>query len=189
MNRRSALLATGMLGAAAAVPGLAQAKGSVARPLTVEDRIGLQDLHTEYVWAYDCSDEQGFIDLFAKDGMVIGHGTWHRDEAAMRKWFRYLLDIRDKADDYWLHEASQFRFEGDGGNCIVYCYATHFRGTPASKPYPAEVTMGVRSLGYFVNDCVKEDGRWKFRRFTINRWDNHAQPWKKPRPWDLPPRA
>jgi hypothetical protein len=44
--------------------------------------------------------------------------------------------------------------------------------------------MGVRSLGYFVNECVHAEGGWRFRRFSINRWDNERQPWRKPKPWE-----
>ncbi|MBN8829288.1 MAG: nuclear transport factor 2 family protein [Sphingomonadales bacterium] len=184
LSRRNAIAAAGLLGAAVAAPAAAKVANRRPAPLSLEDRAAIQDLFTDYLWAYDCSDEQGFIDLFSPDGMVVGHGKHHVGEAAMREWFRYLLDMRDKAQDFWLHEAGQFRFEGDGQTCVVYAYATHFRGNPVTMAYPGELTMGVRSLGYFVNECVKIGGKWKFRRLTINRWDLKTQPWKKPKPWD-----
>lgn len=148
--------------------------------LTLQDRTEIQDLFSAYLWAYDCSDEEGFLDLFTEEGMVVGRGRHHIGREAMRAWFRYLLNLRDTAGDLWLHVAAQFRFEGDGNTCVVYAYATHFRSHPASE------MLGVRSLGYFVNECVKVDGAWKFRRLSISSWDNNAQPWKKPKPWDVP---
>ncbi|MGE0295027.1 MAG: nuclear transport factor 2 family protein [Hyphomonadaceae bacterium] len=182
LSRRLTLLAPALLGLGwSSTASAAQSRGNRrAPPLSLQDRAAIQDLFASYLWAYDCSDEDGFIDLFADDCMVVGLGRHHVGEEALRVWFRYLLNLRDTAGDFWLHEAGQFRFEGDGHTCVVYAYATHFRSHPGSRE------MGVRSLGYFVNECVKTGGVWKFRRLTINQWDNHAQPWKKPKPWEIP---
>ena len=146
--------------------------------LPLEDRKGIEDLFSTYVWAYDCSDEAGFLELFTEDGLVVGLGTKHVGKEAMGAWFRYLLDIREREDDLWLHQAAHHRFVGSGNSYIVYSYATHFNYAINAKTY------GVRSLGYFVSECVKQDGIWKFRRFSISHWDKAAQPWKKPLPWD-----
>jgi uncharacterized protein (TIGR02246 family) len=176
LSRRLALFLPAVLAASS----VAHASPKRGPRLTLEDRVAIKDLFADYLWAYDCSDEDGFIDLFTKDAMVVGLGKHHVGEDAMRAWFRYLLNLRDTANDIWLHEAGQFRFEGDGRTCVVYAYASHFRSHPASGE------MGVRSLGYFVNECVKARGQWKFRRLTISHWDNHLQPWKKPKPWEGP---
>ena len=173
-TRRGALLMGAAL--AAAAPG-AQALQPVPG-LSVEDRTTIQDLFTTYLWAFDCGDENGFLDLFTPDGMIVGLGKAYVGHEAMGDWFRRLIAMRDTAEDAWLHEAGQFRFDGDGHRCIVYAYATHFRMHLPSRD------LGVRSLGYYVNECVRTDGVWRFRRFSINRWDNNLQPWRKPMPWD-----
>lgn len=175
LSRRLALLSPSLLLAVTSAP--AHARIRMPR-LSLEDRAELQDLTSSFLWALDCSDEDGFIELFTADAMVVGLGRRYEDETAIRDWFRGLVQMRDTAGDAWLHEAGQFRFDGDGRTCVVYAYASHFRVNPASRE------LGVRSLGYFVNECVKTAGRWRFRRLSINRWDNHAQPWKKPKPWE-----
>ncbi len=176
-SRRSALLLPAALATAGSAPA---AQASHRHRLTLEDRAALQDLFSVYLWAFDCSDVDGFIELFTEDAILIGIGRRYETEAAMREWFLGLLSTRDAAGDAWLHEAGQFRFDGDGSRCVVYAYATHFRLQPTTRD------LGVRSLGYYVNECVKVGGAWKFRRFSINRWDNTTQPWKKPKPWEAP---
>ncbi len=161
----------------AQVPSV-QAKPRSAAPLAVADRLAIEDLFSNYVWAYDCSDADEFISLFADDALVVGRGTLYRDREAILGWFRYLLNIREtEGDDIWMHEAGQFRFDGGGDSCIVYAYATHFNGKTTTT------VRGVRSLGYFACECVKRGGKWKFRRFSITTWDRNMLPWKKPLPW------
>jgi uncharacterized protein (TIGR02246 family) len=145
--------------------------------LNPQDRLEIEDLFAAYVWAYDCGDVDAFLSLFTDDALVVGRGTLYRDRQAIAGWFRYLIDMRDKeGDDIWMHEAGQFRFDGAVAP-IVYAYATHFNGNIAKG------TRGVRSLGYFVCECVKAKGEWKFRRFSITTWDKSVVPWKKPLPW------
>ena len=176
VSRRIALVLPAL--AVGAAPGARAAQSGRKPQLAIADRVAIEDLHTAFLWAFDCSDEAGFVELFAEGGMVIGLGRPYATEQAMREWFQGLLRLRDNGGEVWLHEAGQFRFEGDGRRCVVYAYATHFKGNPTSRE------SGVRSLGYYVNECVKISGQWKFSRLSINRWDNHAQPWKKKKPWE-----
>lgn len=166
------------LGAALAASAPAAAARRVPR-LSVEDRLAIEDLFSTYLWSYDCSDADEFIALFAADALVVGRGRLYADRDAILGWFRYLLDMREaEGDDIWMHEAGQFRFEPQAdGRVIVYAYATHLRGKTATNE------RGVRSLGYFVCECAKEAGVWKFRRFSISTWDRTRLPWKKPLPW------
>ena len=177
MNRR-ALAAAGLgLTLAASQPALAARQARPAR-LTAEDRIAIEDLFANYVWAYDCTDADEFISLFTADALVVGRGKLYNDRAAILGWFKYLIDMREaEGDDIWMHEAGQFRFVPQGSSCIVYAYATHFNANAA------RATRGVRSLGYFVCECIKERGEWQFRRMSISTWDRNKLPWKKPLPW------
>lgn len=156
----------------------AGAQAKAARALNAEDKLAIQDLFSNYVWAYDCGDHESFITLFTDDAVVNGRGKMYNDRAAIMSWFDYLLKMRDtEGDDIWMHEAGQFRYDGNADKCIVYAYATHFNGNTKTT------ARGVRSLGYFVCECVKVKGAWKFRRFSITTWDKSIVPWKKPLPW------
>lgn len=169
---------------ALALAGLGVASATAARPhcasgkLSLEDRAAIEDMFTRYVWAYDCSDEGEFLSLFTADALVVGKGNAYRDKAAILGWFRNLIAMREReGDDVWMHEAGQFRFIPAGPSCIVHAYATHFNANSANA------TRGVRSLGYFTCECVRDGGEWKFRRFSISSWDRATVPWKKPLPW------
>ena len=179
MNRRTlAAAGLGLTLVAASQPALA-AKPAKPLRLSAEDRIAIEDLFSNYAWAYDCTDADEFISLFTTDALVVGRGKLYNDRTAILGWFKYLIDMREaEGDDIWMHEAGQFRVEPQGpGRALVYCYATHFNGKSTTT------ARGVRSLGYFVCECVKEQGAWKFRRFSITTWDRKALPWKKPLPW------
>ncbi len=174
-RRALGLLGLGVAGAAT-LPAAARPRR--AGKLALEDRAGIEDLFTRYLWAYDCSDEDEFMSLFTADALVVGKGNAYRDHAAILGWFRNLIAMREReGDDIWMHEAGQFRFVPAGQGCIVYAYATHFNANTA------KAARGVRSLGYFTCECVAEGGAWKFRRFSISTWDRNLVPWKKPLPW------
>lgn len=176
-RRALAGVGLGLAGAAALSPASARPRRAAGRP-SLEERAGIEDLFTRYLWAYDCSDEDEFLSLFTADALVVGKGNAYRDRAAILGWFRNLIAMREReGDDIWMHEAGQFRFTPAGAGCIVYAYATHFNANTA------KAARGVRSLGYFTCECVPEGGEWKFRRFSITAWDRTVVPWKKPLPW------
>ena len=180
MSRRT--LAAAGLGLTLAAQAPAAATARAAKPvrrLSADDQIAVEDLFSNYVWAYDCSDADEFIALFTADALVVGRGTLYADRTRILEWFKYLIDMREaEGDDIWMHEAGQFRIEPQAADrVIVYAYATHFNGKTTTA------ARGVRSLGYFVCECVKVGGAWKFRRFSITTWDRKTLPWKKPLPW------
>lgn len=179
LSRRNLAVGGLVLATAAAVANAPVSASGRRQPvLRLEDRASIEDLFTRYLWAYDCNDEVEFLAIFAEDALVVGRGKLYRGRDAILSWFRYLIAMREtEGDDIWMHEASQFRFVPGGDNCIVYAYATHFN-TKADH-----VTRGVRSLGYFVCECVRAGGEWKFRRLSISTWDRNKVPWKKPLPW------
>jgi uncharacterized protein (TIGR02246 family) len=150
----------------------------------VADRLDIEDLFSSYVWAYDCSDEAAFIDLFTSDALVVGKGSHYRGRDTILAWFRHLLEMREsEGDDTWMHEAGQFRFFRSGDAWLVYAYATHFNANAAKG------VRGVRSLGYFACECRRDRDGWKFHRFSISAWDRKRLPWTKPLPWADRPAA
>lgn len=176
-RRRLAAVGLGLACASAATSAQA-ITAKMRKPVSLDDRAAIQDLFTQYLWAYDCSDASAFADVFAPDAVVVGKGIEHRGREKILAWFAGLLEMREREqDDAWLHEAGQFHFVPTATGCIVYAYATHFRSSSANG------TRGVRSLGYFTCDCRKVGGRWLFHRFSISPWDRHRLPWTKPLPW------
>ncbi|ODP37173.1 nuclear transport factor 2 family protein [Sphingomonas turrisvirgatae] len=174
---RRGLAASGLGLASAGALVAAPAKSSGIRSLSLEDRVGIQDLFTDYLWAYDCSDASAFAALFTPDALVVGKGIEYRGREKILAWFAGLIQLREREqDDVWMHEAGQFHFVPTATGCLVYAYATHFRANTAAGE------RGVRSLGYFACECRK-DTRWRFHRFSISPWDRHRLPWTKKLPW------
>jgi len=167
------------LGAAAlaAMAGSAPARETLEGP-SLAERAAIEDLFTSYVWSYDCSDVALFLSLFVEDDpLVVGMGKPHRGRKAMADWFAYLLDIRERENGLWLHQAAHHHYRRHGANWLVYSYATHFAYDLGAKGY------AVRSLGYFVSELVRAGQGFRFRRFSIAHWDKTALPWSKPLPW------
>lgn len=171
-----ALAAAGLASQASAAA--AQTTPTASGKISADERLGIQDLVTNYLWAYDCTDEELFATLFTDDALVVGRGTLYRDRASIVGWFRYLIEMREReGDDIWMHTATEYKFFPAEGGWIVYCYASHFNGNTQTG------ARGVRSLGYFTCHCVPEGDAWKFRRFSITTWDRTMVPWRKPLPW------
>lgn len=170
-----------LIAAAAVALGADEAQAAAAPgPLTADDRFALEDLFARYCWSYDCSDEPAYLALFTDDAIGVGYPEFnevYRTRDALLGWFRFLQGLREKEGDDWQHVAYNHRVEGDGARCLIYSYATHFNSNRTTK------VLGVRSAGYFVAECVKQQSAWLFRRFSINHWDRTQPPWKKPLPW------
>lgn len=170
----------GMSVALAAALSTTTSLASDKRPaaITLEDRVAIQDLFSSYLWAFDCTDESAFLDLFTPDAIVIGKSAPYNGRDAIVGWFRTLIEMREReGDDTWMHEAGQFKFIPKANAWVVYAYATHFSGN-ATKG-----VRGVRSLGYFACECRQDRSGWKFHRLAIVPWDRKQLPWKKPLPW------
>jgi uncharacterized protein (TIGR02246 family) len=181
VSRRSLVAATAV--SVGAWSGSASAEGgkssSRQRRLSADDRLDIQDVFARYAWTYDCTDEAGYLACFTDDAIIIGAnpGQVFRGKEAIRNWFRYLIELREKEGDDWLHDAYHHRMVGDRRSCLVYSYATHF-----SSNQPAQ-RRAVRSAGYFVSECVQQRGEWLMRRHSVNAWDRRTLPWNKQLPW------
>jgi hypothetical protein len=42
--------------------------------------------------------------------------------------------------------------------------------------WPAGEQSRLASIGHYRHVFVKEDGRWRFKRQEVNRWDNETPP-------------
>jgi SnoaL-like domain len=173
------LLVAGIAGAKSA-PARSGKRPPFTKPLSAEDRLDIQDLFARHAWCYDCSDEEAYLANFLPDAVVVAYDRSHQGKEAIREWYRFLVAIRTTEGDDWQHDAYHHRFDCDRYSCIVYSYATHFSSNSAAKK------LSVRSAGYYVSECVKQNGIWLFRRHSVNRWDRQQLPWNKPLPWQQP---
>lgn len=178
LSRRAVATLPLGIAAMAAVNGGQAAARTLGESPSLEERAAIEDLFTAYVWVYDCESVQGFLDLFIdEDPVVIGRGVAHRGKEALAAWFVYLMDIRNRDNALWLHQALHHTYRRNGDNWLVYSYATHFAQSLENN------ATSVRSLGYFVSELVPVGNEFRMRRFSINTWDRTTLPWSKPLPW------
>lgn len=138
----------------------------------VEDRLEIEDLYNEYMWALDTGDTEGYLDCFAEDAELretqadgslwSGQGRevirelimkYHADPNFPGHQHRetqriYRPDPEGRADHWWVQS---------------YSFATAFD--------TASHTASLYWAGYYRDIVAKVDGEWVF----VFRW---IAPWK-----------
>jgi hypothetical protein len=173
LSRRE-LAPLGALSAAAlaAIAAPAAAETAAPRPARIPtaDRFGILDLFAEYSWYYDCSDAAAYASLFTEDAVIEAFGREEaRGRANIETFVHSLFALR--GDQLWQHYADHLLFFGSGRAYTVYSYWSILRGNKEMTEY------GVMGVGYYVSDCVKQGGRWLFKRRQVNRWNAARLPW------------
>src|SRR4051812_30187965 len=89
--------------------------------LQIEDRIAIEDLYADYVWALDSGDVDGFLKLFATDG-VFGDtaGNRYKGHDAIRGYVTGLAarpEFRGRQ-----HILSSLRFTANGDRVGVTAF-------------------------------------------------------------------
>ena len=160
--------ATALSAAAAATTGQsgAPAQARPSRP-PIEDRFGILDLFAEYCWSFDCQDAAYYASLFTEDGefQTVGSGARGRENIAA-----YIPTIwAQHGDEIWQHHADQLLFFGKGRAYTVYSYWSVLK--------VKEQNFSVMGFGYYVSDCVKQNGNWLFQKRHLHRWNADHLPW------------
>lgn len=137
-----------------------------SNPLSVEDRIAIQDLIARYAWALDTGDVDSFVACFTTDCVVIEEVFEDPDRWEGQEGVRRLAEHYRNAPGFpgRQHHVSQSLVEGDAERCTVksFAFVTECRGEP---PYL------LRFAGYYDDRLVKVNGEWLFQERTIRLWD------------------
>jgi len=140
-----------------------------AAPLTIEDRIAINDLIASYAWALDTGDLDGLLACFTPDAVVIEEvfetpDRWEGSEG-IRRFAKHYFSVPDFPGRQ--HHVSQILVSGDGGRCAVraFAFVTECQGEPPYK---------LRFAGYYEDQVVKSGGRWLFQQRVIRLWDGEV---------------
>ena len=140
--------------------------------VSAEDRLDIMELFARYSWNYDCGDAEGAASTFTPDAVIEAFGAEAaRGRSAIVAFIKSLY-ASERGDVDWQHYNGHFIFDGNAHACTVYCYWGLLQGNAATKQY------GVRSFGYYQNECVKTEGAWLIGKRSINRWNRNKLPWK-----------
>jgi len=139
------------------------------KPLTVADRIAINDLLAEYAWALDTGDVDSLVSCFTPDAVVIEEVFEDPDRWEGRDNIRRFAEHYRNVPNFpgRQHHISQLVVQGDAKRCSArsFAFVTECQGEP---PYT------LRFAGYYDDKLVKVRNRWLFRERVIRLWDGEV---------------
>lgn len=122
-------------------------------PLTVEDRLAIQELLARYNHAIDGGDPEGWAATFAPDGTFESRGEVHTGTEQLATFARGFQQRLPGAR----HWNNNLVIDGDGEQATTTCYLQLWReGQLASE-------------GRYVDTLRKIDGQWRFTSRKVVR--------------------
>jgi len=137
-----------------------------AKPLTIADRIAIQDLLAEYAWALDTGDVDALVACFTPNAVVIEEVFEDPDRWEGRENIRRFAEHYRNVPNFpgRQHHVSQLVVKGNSRECSArsFAFVTECQGEP---PYT------LRFAGYYDDKVAKVRRRWLFRQRIIRLWD------------------
>ncbi len=129
--------------------------------MSAEDRWNVFDLIARYAECVDEGDVEGYVGLFAPDG-VIEHGAGRCDgHDEIRPWVAELLEMNRIGPKSGLrHVMGTPIIRGDSETCTARTYMMIPR-----QEDDGSVTLPL--VGTYLDSCVKVNGRWLFAKRVI----------------------
>lgn len=124
--------------------------------IPIDERLAIQDLTHLYALYADTKRFDEVVELFADDGVFdetkSGLPEVLRGKTALAQYYREAnAPIESIAHYISNHLISEYSTDRAKGTCYVYCEARLKDGSP------------VRLSGYYDDDYVKIDGKWRFQ--------------------------
>ena len=140
-----------------------------SKPLTVADRVAINDLLAEYAWALDTGDVDALVACFTPDALVLEEvfedaDRWEgRDEIC--RFAEHYFNVPNFPGRQ--HHVTQLLVKGNSKQCSArsFAFVTECQGEP---PYT------IRFAGYYQDKLVKVRNRWLFRERIIRLWDGEV---------------
>lgn len=148
-----------------------------ARPLTVEDRLEIQELLARYNWAIDTDDASAFADTFTERGEFVTKAKVFTGRAELLELVAYLHEKRaGDAQRSLFHNVSNVVLEGDAARVRFI----------AQLIGPRISADGVTTLqlGWYDDVLEKVDAGWRFARRHFRLWSDEA-PTSSPVPFTV----
>lgn len=141
----------------------------MAQPLTLEDRVAIQDLIARYAWGLGSGDIEAVVACFTPDCVVTDDVFEDIDIWEGRDGVRAMATHYNTSPNFpgRQHHVSNLIIEGTVEDCRArsFVFVTECRGEP---PFV------IRFTGYYLDQLVRQDGNWLFSRRTIRMWDGEV---------------
>jgi hypothetical protein len=178
-SRRLAMCA--ISGALAASAGCSAPPIASVSETYADARAHIENLISQYLWAFDTQDADALASLFATGGEVVMTGADIQEPMVFRgpEQVRAFVDMIRKRTNMPTHADLQFSpnihlpanlvltVDGDKASSKLYWFTVR-RGSNVdeiTKPNPNPSFFA--SLGRYEQEYVKQDGKWLFKRVTI----------------------
>ena len=137
---------------------------------TIEDRIAIEDLYADYVWALDSGNVAAFLKLFTDDG-VFGDTADNRyiGHDAIRGYVSGLIarpEFRGRQ-----HIISSLRYTASEGRIGVTALWHVFKWVKSTG------AKTVETAGHSDDVFVKIGARWLFNQRLVHYWNDTDLPW------------
>jgi hypothetical protein len=178
-SRRLAIFA--VAGALAAPQAFAAAPRAVPSESYADTRAHVENLISQYLWAFDTQDDEALASLFAPDGEVVMKGAdiptpmvFHGHEK-----IRSFVDMMRKRTKMPPHAELQFSpnihltanlvltVDGNRASSKIYWFTVRRGNNVDQITLPNPNPSFFASLGRYEQEYVKQNGKWMFKRVTI----------------------
>jgi uncharacterized protein (TIGR02246 family) len=130
-------------------------------PVSLEDRLALQDLSARYAHAVDRRDYEAFVALFADGGVLCGPGYEMKSRAEIERGIRLIEQY--ESTQHCVHQ-QLLEVQGNTASGETYCVARHVYTRDGAK---RKLDMGVR----YQDEYRREPSGWRFaRRELVLDW-------------------
>lgn len=139
--------------------------------LSIEDRLGLQDLIANYSWALDTGDADALVECFTADCVmseeVFDEPDIWEGHAGIRGLMAHYANAAGFPGRQHHVTQIQYRPQADGSVMLrSFAFVTECEGEP---PYL------LRFAGWYDDHAVRDtDGEWRFKRRTVRLWDGQV---------------
>jgi uncharacterized protein (TIGR02246 family) len=126
----------------------------------VEDELAIQRVIVNYAKYIDARDYDGYVGLFAKDGVWSNPSGTHQGAAAIRKMVEGYMGPANAPNHADYHLVSNIEVDVDGDRATAVSRWTFIERGEFGAPTPT-------IAGVYRDQLVREDGQWKFKRRDV----------------------
>ena len=157
MDRRTALQ---LFGGAVAI-GAAPASAWAAAGLSAVDRMAIQDVLNQWMWAMDTGDGASLLRTMTPDGRIVDRRGAASPAATFAKNYAGPTARRGRIHELQINDV---RSDGRGVKTKSYWATVSWK---AGDPAPL-----VDGLGTYTDTLVRRDGGWRIAERVIGTWDS-----------------
>jgi uncharacterized protein (TIGR02246 family) len=135
--------------------------------LAADDYIAIQQLYARYASAVDLGDVEGWLANWTEDGALVTTTGW---AAEGRDALRSMAEAQvSNVDEKGYHWTANLVIEPTEYGASGQCYLMHVFIADDVLTEQGRPQAQLRYALHYRDELIEQDGRWLFRRRTLNR--------------------